>query len=144
MAIIGGAGSGAPTGSRVRVPCSVGGGVKHVHAAQLIAAVRVQSLGLASTRPAAPIEVEVQVWGLPARRTTSATQQHAPMAVVVSVVLAHALVVPSAVLGWYIFPSSSHRQSAVKLFPWDPGGHSCSSNLFHIFVLNNKGKSIEM
>ena len=49
-------------------------------------------------RPAAPIKVEVQVWGLLARRTTSATQQHAPMAVVVSVVLAHALVVPSAVL----------------------------------------------
>jgi len=85
-------------------------------------------------RPAAPIKVEVQVWGLPARRTTSATQQHAPTAVVVSVVL----------VGWYIFPSSSHRQSAVKLFPWDPGGHSCSSNLFYIFVLNNKGKSIEM
>ena len=133
MAIIGGAGSGAPTGSRVRVPCPVGG-VKHVHAAQLIAAVRVQSLGLASTHPAAPIEVEVQVWGLPARRTTSATQQHAPTAVVVSVVL----------VAWYIFPSSSHRHLAVKLFPWDPGGHSCSSNLFYIFVLNNKGKSIEM
>ena len=91
-------------------------------------------------RPAAPIEIEVRVWGLPARRTTSATQQHAPTAVVVSVVLAHALVVPSAVLGWYIFPSSSHRQSAVKLFPWDLGGRSCSLNLFHIFILNNNDK----
>ena len=42
-------------------------------------------------RPAAPIEIEVRVWGLPARRPTSATQ-HAPTVVAASVVLAPALV----------------------------------------------------
>jgi len=43
-------------------------------------------------RPAAPIEIEVRVWGLPARRPTRATQQHAPTVVAASVVLAPALV----------------------------------------------------
>ena len=46
--IIGGAGSGAPTGSRARGSLSEGG-VKDAHAAQLVAAARVQPLGLAST-----------------------------------------------------------------------------------------------
>jgi len=48
VAIIRGAGSGAPTGSKERVPC-LAGGAKDAYAAQLVAAVRVQLLGLAYT-----------------------------------------------------------------------------------------------
>jgi hypothetical protein len=46
-AIIGGAGSGAPASSRARFPCPAGGA--DVHAAQLVATVYVQPLGLAHT-----------------------------------------------------------------------------------------------
>ena len=101
-------------------------------------------------RPAAPIEIEVRVWGLPARRPTSATQQHAPTVVAASVVLAPALVLDrsSVRTGCYILHPSSDKNPAVWLFPWDPGGHSCSPNLFHtlvpnlfhIFILNNNSK----
>ena len=104
--------------------------------------------------PVAPIEVEVQGWGLLVQRMTSATQQEAQQqastAVAVSFVLAPALVLDrsSVRVGWYILQSSFDMKPAVRLFPWDPGGHSCSPNLFHILVpnlfhilvLNNKGK----
>jgi len=74
-------------------------------------------------RPAAPIEIEVRVWGLPARRPTSATQQHAPTVVAASVVLAPALVLDrsSARTSCYILHPSSNKNPAVWLFPWDPG-----------------------
>ena len=74
-------------------------------------------------RPAAPIEIEVRVWGLPARRPTSATQQHAPTVVAASVVLAPALVLDrsSVRTGCYILHPSSDKNPAVWLFPWDPG-----------------------
>ena len=93
-------------------------------------------------RPAAPIEIEVRVWGLPARRPTSATQQHAPTVVAASVVLAPTLVLDrsSVRTGCYILHPSSDKNPAVWLFTWDPGGHSCSPNLFPIFVFNNKDK----
>jgi len=73
-------------------------------------------------RPAAPIEIEVRVWGLPARRPTSATQ-HAPTVVAASVVLAPALVLDrsSARTSCYILHPSSNKNPAVWLFPWDPG-----------------------
>ena len=91
-------------------------------------------------RPAAPAEVEIWVCGLPVRRMTSTTQHQAPMAMAVSFVLALTLVLgrSSVLVGWYILHSSFHMKLAVGLLPWDPGGHSCSSNLF--YILNNKGK----
>jgi hypothetical protein len=82
--------------------------------------------------PAAPAEVEIWVCGLPVRRMTSATQHQAPMAMAVSFVLALTLVLgrSSVLVGWYILHSSFHMKLEVGLLPWDPGGHSCSSNLF--------------
>jgi hypothetical protein len=77
--------------------------------------------------------------GLPARQRTA-----------VSFLLEPALVLDRSNVraGWYILHSSSDMKPAVQLFPWDPGGHTCSPNLFyilvpnlfHILVLNNKGK----
>jgi hypothetical protein len=88
---------------------------------------------------AAPAEVEIWVCRLPARQRTA-----------VSFILEPALVLDRSNVraGWYILHSSSDMKPAVQLFPWDPGGHSCSPNLFyilvpnlfHILVLNNKGK----
>jgi len=82
-----------------------------------------------------------QVWCLPA--TTMATQRPAPpvvqhvprIAVAISSVQA-----PSGLVGCYILLFSAHATLAVGSFPWDPGQYSCSPPLFHIFVLNNKGK----
>jgi hypothetical protein len=75
----------------------------------------------------APAEVEIWVCGLPARQRT-----------VVSFLLEPALVLDRSNVraGWYILHSSSDMKLAVQLFPWDPGGHSCSPNLFYILVPN--------
>jgi hypothetical protein len=66
------------------------------------------------------------------------------------VILAPALLLDrsSVRAGRYILHPSSNMKPAVRFFPWDPGGYSCSPNLFHILVpnlfhilvLNNNGK----
>jgi len=92
-----------------------------------------------SSSPVLP--VAFQVWCLPA--TTMATQRPTPTAVqpVPRIAVAISSVqAPSGLVGCYILLFSTHAMVAVGSFPWDPGQHSCSPPLFHIFVLNNKGK----
>lgn len=68
-----------------------------------------------------PAEVEIWVCSPPARPKR-----------VVSFIRATALVLdrPNIRTGWFLLHLSSNVKSAVQLFPWDPGGHSCSSNLY--------------
>jgi len=98
-----------------------------------------------SSSPILP--AEFQVWCLPA--PTMAMQGQAPKAVqsVPRTAMAVSSVqAPSGLVGCYILLFSAHMKP--ELFPWDPGGHSCSPNLFHtlvpnlfhIFILNNNGK----
>jgi hypothetical protein len=47
---------------------------------------------------------------------------------------------PSLLAGCYVLQSSAHMTPTVGQFPWDPRGHRCCPNLFHILVLNKKGK----
>jgi len=90
-----------------------------------------------SSSPILP--AEFQVWCLPA--PTMAMQGQAPKAVqsVPRTAMAVSSVqAPSGLVGCYILLFSAHMKP--ELFPWDPGGHSCSPNLFPIFVFNNKDK----
>jgi len=92
-----------------------------------------------SSSPILP--AEFQVWCLPA--PTMAMQGQAPKAVqsVPRTAMAVSSVqAPSGLVGCYILHPSSDKNPTVWLFPWDPGGHSCSPNLFPIFVFNNKDK----
>jgi hypothetical protein len=68
-----------------------------------------------------PAEVEIWVCSPPARPKR-----------VVSFIRATTLVLdrPNIRTGWFLLHLSSNVKSAVQLFPWDPGGHSCSSNLY--------------
>jgi hypothetical protein len=40
---------------------------------------------------------------------------------------------PSVLVDWYIL------KLIVGLLPWDPGGHNCCSNLFHILTKVSQG-----
>jgi hypothetical protein len=68
-----------------------------------------------------PAEVEIWVCSPPARPKR-----------VFSFIRATALVLdrPNIRTGWFLLHLSSNVKSAVQLFLWDPGGHSCSSNLY--------------
>ena len=91
-------------------------------------------------RSAAPIAVEVQVWTFPVQRPRISIQHQASKAISFILVPAVVLDTFSIRASCYILLFSAHATVAVGSFPWDPGQHSCSPPLFHIFVLNNKGK----
>jgi hypothetical protein len=102
-------------------------------------------------RPAAPMEVEVQVWALPVQRTRSTVQHQASKATGVSFILVPAVVLDKSNVsaGCFKLHPSTHMKPAEALFPWDPRGHEdvavvqiyiLVSNLFSTLIFNNKGK----